>query len=216
MDSSKTEQNQSEIDIKHIIENISDKEILKDNLSFFAFYIALYENFADMVEERIKGFFCNENKQRKDGTYKYIYSQKYKDAIVEKRVDEKENKDILKASMLWLKDQGAINDEDYSFFLQAKELRNMFAHQLIDVIFRGATEQEFRIFIDLFALYKKIDQWWINEIEIPCMGEYLPGSYDENDVGSVVSYLYETMIEVLYLGKSEEIKNIIRKYTKND
>ena len=149
-----------------------------------------------------------------DGEYKYLYSQEYKDEVENKRVDEKGNKDRLKASMLWLKKQGAINEEDYSFFLKAKEQRNLFAHELTNIIFSGATKKEFKIFIDLFVLYRKIDRWWINEIEIPCVGENLPGSYDENDVGSVISHLFETMIEVLYLGKSEEIKEMINKYTK--
>ena len=48
-----------------------DDANLKDNLSFAAFYIALYESFADFVEDRIKGLYwcgceCTENGQNKE------------------------------------------------------------------------------------------------------------------------------------------------------
>ncbi len=106
--------------------NIIDDANLKDNLSFAAFYIALYENFADSVESRIKGFYWRGCELQEDGEYKDRYSPDYKTKIKDRDVDGKGNHDILKASMLWLVDAGAINEDDYEFFLLAKKQRNRF------------------------------------------------------------------------------------------
>ena len=118
--------------------------------------------------------------------------------------------------MLWLKDEGAIGDDDYNLYLSAKEQRKLFAHEMIDVVFRGITEEEIKMFFDLFALYRKIDRWWINEIEIPTSGEFVPGSYDENEVGSMMTEVFSVMIGVMYAGQSESLKQMLDEQIKEN
>lgn len=173
-------------DAKKFLEKISDEHTLRDNLSFISLYIALFENFADNIEERIKCFFCIETLKIENGKITAEENEKYRRVIKNRKVDDKGNKNILKSSMLWLKDNGAINDDDYNIFTKAKEQRHLFAHELMACLFQGITEEEFKLFIELFALYKKIDMWWINEIEIPCSGQFTPGRYEENEVHSVI------------------------------
>lgn len=57
----------------------------------------------------------------------------------------------------------------------------------------------------MFELYQKIDKWWINEIEIPCSGEFPPDSYNYDEVESAITGLYKLMIDVLYCGQSEKL-----------
>ena len=190
-----------------ILNNIVDEETLRDNLSFTAFYIALYENFSYLVKERIEGFYCIGAHIEDDGTIKYNISMKYKTDIVNRVVDSKGNKDVLKASMLWFVDQGAITLEEYEYFLKMKEQRNRFVHELASCILHGNTDNEIGMFFDMFALSKKIDKWWINEIEIPSSGEFLPNTYNSEEVESIASGLFQTMIDILYLGKSKAFKN---------
>ena len=200
------------MDSRQILTNITDKDNLKDNLSFCSFYIALFEHFADNIQELIKSFYWEGCELQPSGGYKHNYSPKYKSLIVDRRVDDEGNKDKLKASMLWFLEQGAINEGDYLFFCEAKKQRNTFAHELTEVILRNVKEEEIRIFFDLFSLYKKIDKWWINEIEIPCSGDFHPGEYNKDGVESVIVSLFQIMVDVLYTGKSDEIKQMVLKF----
>lgn len=191
------------------LNNIIDSKTLQDNLSFTAFYIAVYENFAYTAQERIKFFYCHGATRNEDGTIEYHYNDDYKKLIKNRVVDDRGNKDPLKASILWFVDTGAITMDEYQLFLKIKEQRNVFAHQLTDVILRGSTEEEIALFLQMFELYQKIDNWWINEIEIPTSGDFLPNSYNRDEVESVITGLYELMIDVLFRGHSEELKQLL-------
>lgn len=194
---------------KCLKENIIDEANLRESLSFAALYIALFENFISFIEDRIKKLYWSGSEIGDDGEYRDKYHSDFKTRIEKRDVDGKGNHDVLKASMLWLKDEGAINDEDYEFFLEAKQQRNLFSHELINVVFRGITEEEIKRFFDLFALYRKIDQWWIVEIDIPAMGDYVPENVDKNEVSSVITQLFSMMIDVLYCGQSENLKQLM-------
>ena len=192
-----------------MLNNVVDEKILQDNLSFTAFYIAVYENFAYIVQDRIKSFYCHRMTRKEDGTFEYEYDEEYVNLIKNRIVDDKGNKNPLKASVLWFVDAGAITMDDYELFLKIKEQRNVFVHQLTDVILRGNTEEEIVLFFQMFELYQKIEKWWINEIEIPCSGEFLPDSYNRDEVESVITGLYKLMIDVLFLGHSEKLKQFV-------
>ena len=38
----------------------------------------------------------------------------------------------------------------------------------------------FKLFGDMLEIYNKIDKWWINEIEIPIVGNDRPEDYDRD------------------------------------
>ena len=190
----------------NMLNNIIDGNNLQSNLSFIALYIALYENFTYTVKESIHGFYCMRTHIENDGTIRYVDSPEYKSKIINRIIDDNGNKDTLKSSMLWFVDQGAISIDEYVEFLKMKKQRNRFVHDMSLCLLNGTDNEEIGIFFDLFALYKKINKWWIIEIEIPCSGEYHPKSYKQDDVESAASILFKTMIDVLCNNKSEEFK----------
>lgn len=198
-----------------MLNNVVDEKSLQDNLAFTAFYIAMYENFSYITQERIKSFYCRGATKKADGFFEYEYDDKYKKLIKNRIIDDQGNKNSLKASILWFVDEGAITTDDYELFLKIKEQRNVFAHQLTDVILRGNTEEEIILFFQMFELYQKIDKWWINEIEVPCSGEVPPDSYNHDEVESVTTSLYKLMIDVLYCGQSEKLKRFVNEQMKN-
>lgn len=53
------------------IENVTNKNILQDNLTFASLYIAIYEHMTEYVVSNIKEFLCNF--EIKDG--KVIYTE---------------------------------------------------------------------------------------------------------------------------------------------
>lgn len=47
---------------------------------------------------------------------------------------------------------------------------------------KGFNEQDVKLFSSLLDMYRKIDKWWINEIEIPISGNEIPDDYDMENV----------------------------------
>jgi hypothetical protein len=190
--------------------NIVDEDFLRDNLTFMSLYIAVYENFTDYVISNIESFLCEESIE--NGEYVIKKTQIYRDEIKNRPVDDKNNRDITKASFLWLKDNGAISDDDYNTFLKVKKIRNKYAHDLANILIYGSNGQvEIKAFFDLINLYKKIAKWWYINIEAEIMGYQV----NENaEIHSASNIVFDIIIDVLYNGKSEEYKRLLENINK--
>lgn len=68
-------------------------------------------------------------------------------------------------------------------------------------------------FTELINICKKIDKWWINNIEIPIAGDDITSGYDENGVMSGNWLLCEMIIDTIYGNKT--YKGIVEKIMKN-
>lgn len=79
----------------------------------------------------------------------------------------------------------------------------------------GFTEDKVKYLVELIVLYKKIETWWINEIEIPISGN-IHESYDSENVVSGQGLMLEIIQDVLLNdGKnSEEILSELYKLYK--
>ena len=162
------------------IDNVYNADELKKNLQFFAVFIAVFENLTDYVDNHIKGLYC-ENSVIKNGKINYIKSDGYKNMFCERRVDDKGNKSEVKAQFLWLMDNGAINEEEYNLFLELKECRNTFAHELLDRMVNGVCEKERDRFLKMVELYKKIDKWWWKTFDYEIFD-----NCEEDDIHSII------------------------------
>lgn len=189
------------------LDNITDKNFLQDNMTFVSLYIAVFENMTDYVVSNLKSFLCDLS--IKDGKEVYKETTKYREEIKNRIVDDKGNKDITKASFLWLVDNGAITQEDYDCFLDIKKVRNRYAHELTSVIYQGVCETEIKLFFDMFSLYQKIGKWCFINIEAVILGEELPEDLDSAEVHTGADIMFGMILDVLYNGKSEEYKAMI-------
>lgn len=133
-----------------------DPENLKDGLIFSSLYIATYESFKGYVMEEVKFFFNNGFDNGK-----YIFSDSYNSDVLSK------DKSAVKATLLWLKEHGAIEDRDIEIFDELRKYRNKLAHELMGLLFEGLPEELPDKFIELIKLRVKIEKWWILNIEIP-------------------------------------------------
>lgn len=178
------------------LQNISDKNTIQNHLTFMALYIALYENFTATFIENVKAFLCDLS--IKDGKLNYRETTLYREKIKNRVIDQNGNKDALKATMLWLQDKGAMSAQDYSDFLQIKSIRNTYAHEMPRLIIEGVPLENIQCFFKLLELYRKLDKWWINEIELPISGIVLPGTYDESNVENAMLSAFKSVIVSLY------------------
>lgn len=191
------------------LKNIIDEDTLKNHLSYIALFIGMYENFIDTIEQRVESFLCDEMNINENGTIKYKRSEAYKNLIERRKVDDLGNKNSLKATMLWFLDEKAITQKDYDDFLLLKNQRDKYVHQMTDFLWNGLEEKDAGHVMSLFDLYLKIDNWWINEIEIPIAGDEIEPGYDKDSVRSLSLVSFEVMINVLYGNKSPEYMDVL-------
>lgn len=189
------------------LENLVNKDYLQDNLTFTSLYIALFENMTDYVVSSVKDFLCDIG--IRDGKIFCEETDEYRRQIRKRMVDDKGNRDTTKASFLWLIDHGAITSADFNSFLQIKQVRNKYAHELSEVITTGITESEVSLLFDMHSLYRKISGWFFVEIEAPITGYEIPENADIDDIQSATNVMFSIMLDVLYNGKSEEYQSII-------
>ena len=185
-----------------VLNNIWNKDILQHNLSFLALFIGMYEQFEDKVIENVDCFLnlgCSAN----DDTH-CKKSEYYRQNILNRKVDENGNKNKLKATMLWFVDVGAITPEDYSLFLNIKEARNIYVHQLTKCVVNGISDKDIDMLVQLLNLFYKIDNWWINEFEIPTSGISASDDYPTEEAYSMIYTIYRDMINILFLGKADD------------
>lgn len=188
------------MDEKDVIDKtnqILDKSYLRQTLSFFGLYISLYENFIETSTARVESFLCFEIVSVHNGKIKYKHNDSYKEEVKNKIVDEKGNKDITKATMLWFLDLGAINQDEYELFLGLKSLRNSFVHDMADHVWKGVSEDDIQSLTSLFILSAKLDKWWINEIEVPIMGIHDLNAEEKDRVFSLNMMFFWQMIQAL-------------------
>ena len=197
---------------KHMLLSIADEETLKSNLSFTAFFIALYENFVDLTVDRVEGFYCNGFSTDETGKVTMTQSPEYSKRILQREDNLGKRVGVLRATLFWLLEAEAITQDDIDCFYEIREQRNRFTHELTNCLLNGLTEDEVKKLFDLFRIYKKIDKWWINEIEIPCSADEIPQDYDPDGVQSVISGLFDIMVDVLFRGNSKEHKELIEQY----
>lgn len=188
------------------LNNIIDEDFLKDNLTFVSLFIAVYENFTDYVVSNIESFLCDESIE--NGELVIKRTQIYRDEIRNRVVDDKNNKDITKASFLWLKDNNAITADDYNMFLKIKFIRNKYAHELTSVLLSGINgAEEVEAFFNMITLYKKITKWWFLNIEAEIMGYEVD---DNAEIHNTANIVFDMIIEILYNGKSEQYKKMFK------
>jgi len=106
------------------------------------------------------------------------------------KIDPKYASDVLArntspvyASLDWLKGMGAIDDADVVTFNQVKACRNTLAHDLLSTLgSQGLPDNFDECFSDMVALLRKIEVWWITNVEIPTNPDFDGQEVDEEGI----------------------------------
>ena len=159
-----------------------------------ALFITVYELLEDTIISRPKDFYTvlefNERAQKK---YKEKVLSLYdKDVIPDILTKNKE----LISSLIWFKRNGAIDDKDIKIFTDSRTLRNKVTHEMLYMIADGGKQLELP-FALMYALFCKIEKWWILEIEVPTSGELPPDDIDQEGVMSGHMLVLETIMDIL-------------------
>ena len=119
------------------------------------------------------------------------------------------NKSPTYASLDWLKNYGAISDSDLQCFERIKATRNDLAHELHLVVLEGKNFKHIERFGELVALLRKIEVWWVVNVEIPANPDFDGQEIDEEGIVPGPVLMLQMMLEVV--SGNEQLLNHYRK-----
>ena len=93
------------------------------------------------------------------------------------------------ASLNWLHENQVIDDGDLEIFEQIKSTRNFVAHQLFDIVTGQAKSNHIDQFRVLVELLRKIEVWWVVNVELATDPNYADSEVDEEGIvpGTILS-----------------------------
>ena len=186
-------------------ERFLDPEVLRPNLILASVYIAAFEILKNSIVERLRDLYVTGFDENG-----WIIMPAYKDDVLTK------DKSPTYASLKWLKESQAINDDDIEKFNKVKECRNLLAHEITKMLMDGLPHNFSERFNDMVALLDKIERWWIINVEIPTDPDLVDKAdeIEENGIvpGPIMSL--RMMIDVA-LGSNETANYYINEFKKN-
>lgn len=119
------------------------------------------------------------------------------------------NKSVLYASLAWLEESGAVTPSDLESFERIKTARNAIAHGLPELVFNGVNHGLEERFGEAVALLRKIEVWWVVNVDIATDPDYDGAEIDEDKItpGSVL--MLQLMLDVA--SGNEQYLNHFRK-----
>ena len=183
-------------------EEFLNPELLREKLISASIYLATYEFLIDRIVERIESFFTNGFDANGP-----IVSSKYKAEVLSR------NTSRVYASLSWLQEQGAIDGKDLAAFEAIKKCRNEVAHELPKLI-SGESEITFvEQFPVMVALLRKIEVWWIVNLEIPINPDFADADIAEDGIVPGPVLTLRLMIDIA-LGEPEKANYYLNEFKK--
>jgi len=153
-------------------EEFLNPEVTRPRLIVASIYIAGFEALKDAIMDRIRGFFWTDFDESGDKI-----DPKYQSDVLAR------NRSLVHASLDWLTEMNAIDDADVRAFDRMKACRNTLAHNLFSTLGSEGLPPDFeQCFTEMVALLRKIEVWWITNVEIPTNPDYDGSDIDEEGI----------------------------------
>jgi hypothetical protein len=176
-------------------EEFLNPEVTRPRLIAASIYIAGFEALRDSIIGRIRDFFCTGFDKSGDKI-----DPKYESDVLSR------NRSPLYASLDWLKGMNAIDDRDLRTFDRVKACRNTLAHKLLSVLGSEGLPADFeQCFTNMLGLLRKIEVWWIANVEIPTNPDFDSTDIDEDGIVPGPVICMQLLMEVA-LGDDERSK----------
>ena len=155
-------------------EKLLNPQLLKTNLMFVSAYLAAYEMLKNnCLVERTRSFFTNGFDEKG-----WNVSPDYQTKVLAL------DKSPMKASALWFKELGALTNDDLDLLNQLREYRNEVAHNITKIILSGEGEFKSDLFAAMLLLIKKLDIYWIRNVEMDCNPDFVGQEVADDDISS--------------------------------
>jgi hypothetical protein len=159
-------------------ERFLDPDVVRPSLFLATMFITTFEILKDAIVDDLRGFYTSGFDEHGS-----TVDPEYQSKVLSK------NKSPLYASLQWLRENDAIDDEDLATFEQLKKTRNLLAHQLFGVVTEQVKSTHEAQFDALVTLLRKIGVWWVVSVEIPTNPDFDGKEIDEEGIvpGAVLS-----------------------------
>jgi hypothetical protein len=159
-------------------ERFLDPDVVKPSLFLATMFITAFEILKNSVIYRLRDFYAEGFDE--NGA---VISPEYKNRVLSR------NKSVLYASFDWLQESGAIDSEDLERYEKLKRTRNLLAHQLFEVVTGQVESKHEDHFEELLELLRKIEVWWVVNLEIATNPDFDGQEVDEVSIvpGSILS-----------------------------
>lgn len=160
--------------------------VAREKLISASLYITAFEILRESIVGRIRDFYVNE--WNVDGP---VVGKAYEVEVLARY------RSTVYASLEWLVEHDALTKEDVDTFETLKRTRNALAHELHSHVM-GVTElPHVGQFPNLVALLRKVETWWIVNVEIPTNPDYDGAEIDVDGIvpGPVLSI--QMLLEVV-------------------
>lgn len=167
-------------------ERFLDPEMVRPSLFMAAMFITAFEILKDSIVSDVREFYTNGFDESGP-----TVGDEYQIKVLSR------NRSPLYASLQWLRENGAIGDEDLAIFEKLKLTRNQLAHELFAVV-TGQVESAYEAqFTDLVTLLRKIGVWWVVNVEVPTNPDFNgQEGIDEANIVPGTALVLQMFIEV--------------------
>lgn len=178
-------------------------ETLKSNIITASIFSMAFEMLKSSIIDKIEGFFTNGFDE--NGV---IISPEYKEKVLSL------NRSPIYASLRWLQDMNAIDDNDLVIFEHIKKCRNTLVHEMLTFASSGVDFDVGDAFNEMVGLLKKIEIWWFENLEMAIDPGAYPEDLDLNEVVPGPVWSLQMLIDVA-LGPEEEAKKYYEYFVAN-
>ena len=106
-------------------------------------------------------------------------------------------------SVMFLVDNGAIQQTDFQEFIEIRELRNEFTHKMGNYIIRRIDEWHRVKFANLVRIYIKANNYWSVEFELSIIGDDIPKNVEIDYENAIDTELYNLLVAMDVLQGTE-------------
>lgn len=152
-------------------ERFLNPETLRQNLMLSSMFITAYEILKESIVDHIKQFFITGFDQTG-----WRIDPKYTSEVLAR------NRSPVQASLLWLQEQGAIDQSDIEGFEKVRKCRNEITHELLRLLSEGIGLERVNMFTEMVRILRKIETWWIVNVEIPTNPDFDGNEVDEKGI----------------------------------
>ena len=172
-------------------EQFLSPDVTRDRLISASMYITTFEMLKESIVGRIRDFYFIGSDENGP-----ISTPDYQTRVLSR------NKSVLYASLEWLIEIAAIQKSDLEVFERLKTVRNKVAHELPSIVLGGAEFQLTTHFEEALTLLRKIEVWWVVNVEIATNPDYDGTEVDESGIVPGPVLMLQLMLDVV-AGNSE-------------
>lgn len=176
-------------------EQLLTPAVMQEKLISASLYVTAFELLKESIIGRIRSFYMVGFDADGD-----VVDEKYETAVLSR------NKKLVYASLDWLSENDVIDENDLQAFERIRKTRNLLAHELPSMVMGGKDFQHVERFQELVALLRKIEIWWVVNMEIPINPDFDGNEIDEEGIVPSPVLMLQMMLEVLS-GNEELLKH---------